>query len=74
MYSFQLLDLEPRVINSIQTSSQRSLYNYENFYVSNHGGGAGNNWANGYSQTESVEVSERLGLLLKSSKMVDRMS
>jgi len=55
VYSFQLLDLEPRVINSIQTSSQRSLYNYENFYVSNHGGGAGNNWANGYTQTKNVE-------------------
>jgi tubulin gamma len=43
------------VINSIQTSAHRSLYNYENFYISNHGGGAGNNWANGYTQTASVQ-------------------
>ncbi|CAG0888571.1 unnamed protein product [Darwinula stevensoni] len=33
-----LLDLEPR------------LYNPENIYLSKHGGGAGNNWASGYSQ------------------------
>lgn len=49
-----LLDLEPRVINSIQTSTQRSLFNTENFFTSAHGGGAGNNWANGYTQAEAV--------------------
>jgi len=26
------------------------LYNPENMYTSKHGGGAGNNWASGYSQ------------------------
>ena len=45
-----LLDLEPRVINTIQNSDYRNLYNMENIYVSSHGGGAGNNWASGYSQ------------------------
>ena len=54
----QLLDLEPRVINSIQASSQRALYNQENFYMSAAGGGAGNNWASGYVQSEAVQVSE----------------
>lgn len=54
--SNKLLDLEPRVINSIQNSAQRSLYNYENFFVAPHGGGAGNNWANGYTQAEAVQV------------------
>lgn len=42
-----LIDLEPRVINSIQNGLYSNLYNPENFYVSKHGGGAGNNWARG---------------------------
>lgn len=45
-----LMDLEPRVINQIQTSSHRNLYNPENFFVSSDGGGAGNNWASGHRQ------------------------
>ena len=47
-----LLDLEPRVVNGIQQSSHRSLFNQENVFVSPEGGGAGNNWASGYSQGE----------------------
>eukprot|EP00736_Rhodelphis_marinus_P009379 Rmarinus@m.10788 len=50
-----LLDLEPRVVNSIQNSRYRNLYNPENFFVSEHGGGAGNNWASGYAQAETHE-------------------
>ena len=50
-----LLDLEPRVINTIQNSDYRNLYNAENFFVSSHGGGAGNNWASGYAQAEAVQ-------------------
>ena len=42
-----LIDLEPRVINSIQNGLYSNLYNPENFYVSKHGGGAGNNWGKG---------------------------
>lgn len=38
-----LLDLEPRVI-----SQCAPLFNRENIFVSNEGGGAGNNWAHGY--------------------------
>ncbi|KAH0976413.1 hypothetical protein GBA52_026132 [Prunus armeniaca] len=49
-----LIDLEPRVINGIQNSEYRNLYNHENIFVSDHGGGAGNNWASGYDQTYSV--------------------
>jgi len=45
-----LLDLEPRVINSIMNSPFANLYNPENVYVSKDGGGAGNNWAQGYCQ------------------------
>lgn len=45
-----LMDLEPRVINGIQNSEYRNLYNHENIFVSDHGGGAGNNWASGYHQ------------------------
>eukprot|EP00922_Rhytidocystis_sp_ex-Travisia-forbesii_P008620 GHVS01012636.1.p1 GENE.GHVS01012636.1~~GHVS01012636.1.p1 ORF type:complete len:459 (+),score=65.12 GHVS01012636.1:185-1561(+) len=50
-----LFDLEPRVINSIQTSEYRNLYNPENFFVSKEGGGAGNNWGSGYSQADAVQ-------------------
>jgi len=49
-----LLDLEPRVINSIMNSDYAKLYNPENVYLDKEGGGAGNNWASGYSQAESL--------------------
>lgn len=44
-----MIDLEPRVINSIQNGLYSNLYNPENFFVSRHGGGAGNNWGKGKS-------------------------
>ena len=47
-----LIDLEPRVINSIMNSEYRNLYNQENIFMASHGGGAGNNWASGYRQGE----------------------
>lgn len=47
-----LMDLEPRVINSIRTSAYRNLYNPENLFCAADGGGAGNNWASGYHQGE----------------------
>ncbi|CAJ0639725.1 11647_t:CDS:10 [Entrophospora sp. SA101] len=49
-----LLDLEPRVINNILTSSYANLYNPENIFVSKDGGGAGNIWVYGYNQAEKV--------------------
>ena len=33
----------------------RNLFNPENVFLSDHGGGAGNNWASGYSQGEGVQ-------------------
>ena len=39
-----LMDLEPRVVNSIRTSEYSDLYNPENVFLSKEGGGAGNNW------------------------------
>ncbi|KAK8188758.1 gamma tubulin MipA [Phyllosticta capitalensis] len=50
-----LLDLEPRVINGIQTGPYRNIYNPENFYIHKDGTGAGNNWAAGYAMGESVQ-------------------
>ncbi|CAK8994839.1 unnamed protein product [Durusdinium trenchii] len=50
-----LLDMEPRVINVIQTSEYAELYNPENVFISKDGGGAGNNWAKGYSMAEKVQ-------------------
>lgn len=43
------------VINGIQNSEIRNLFNPENVFLSNHGGGAGNNWASGYHQGESFQ-------------------
>ncbi|XP_049840687.1 tubulin gamma-2 chain isoform X5 [Schistocerca gregaria] len=50
-----LLDLEPRVIHTIMNSPYAKLYNPENIYLSKHGGGAGNNWASGYSQGDKLQ-------------------
>ncbi len=44
-----------RVINGIMKSDMKNLFNPENVYLSAHGGGAGNNWASGYHQGESVQ-------------------
>ena len=52
-----LLDLEPRVIHSILNSPYAKLYNPENIYLSEHGGGAGNNWASGFSQVICYSLS-----------------
>ncbi|CAK7233678.1 gamma-tubulin [Sporothrix bragantina] len=49
-----LIDLEPRVINSIQTGPYKNIYNPENFFVGKNGIGAGNNWGDGYQTGESV--------------------
>jgi len=50
-----MLDLEPRVINTIQNSEQRQLFSQDNIFVSSQGGGAGNNWASGYNQAEQSQ-------------------
>lgn len=57
-----LVDLEPRVINQIRTGELRNLFNPENIYSHPEGGGAGNNWAVGYSTAETVaeEVMEMI--------------
>ncbi|XP_077315586.1 tubulin gamma-1 chain isoform X3 [Lithobates pipiens] len=54
-----LLDLEPRVIHSILNSPYANLYNPENIYLSEHGGGAGNNWASGFSQVLATQKHAR---------------
>lgn len=56
-----LFDLEPRVISTI---TQNNFFNHENIFVSNEGGGAGNNWASGYlfgknSKNEIFEIIQR---------------
>jgi len=43
-----LIDLEPRVINSIMKSDMGKLFNKENVFIDPDGGGAGNNWVNGF--------------------------
>lgn len=49
-----LIDMEPRVINSILGSEYANLYNRENIHLSTGGGGAGNIWAAGYDYGEKV--------------------
>lgn len=50
------------MINNILTSPSANLYNRENIFVSKDGGGAGNNWAQGYSAGERTyeEVMEMI--------------
>ena len=55
-----LLDLEPRVIHGILNSPYAKLYNHENIYMSEHGGGAGNNWASGYAQVSRRKTSPEM--------------
>lgn len=59
-----LLDLEPRVIHSILNSPYANLYNPENIYLSEHGGGAGNNWASGYSQVSTGNLCNQMQVIL----------
>lgn len=59
-----LIDLEPRVINTVMSSPYSKLYNPENIYLHKDGGGAGNNWAVGHSKgdllgEEIFEIIER---------------
>ncbi|KAK0519284.1 gamma-tubulin [Tilletia horrida] len=49
-----LVDLEPRVINTILSGPYKNLYNPENVWTSKTGGGAGNNWAAGYAAGEKI--------------------
>lgn len=50
-----LVDLEPRVLNSIQSGPYRNIYNPENFFMGEQGSGAGNNWAAGYAAGDRVQ-------------------
>jgi tubulin gamma len=47
-------DPSTQVINNILTSPYANLYNPENIFVSKDGGGAGNNWAQGYAAGERI--------------------
>jgi tubulin gamma len=51
-----------QVINNILTSPFANLYNPENIFVSKDGGGAGNNWAQGFAAGERIyeEVMEMI--------------
>jgi len=52
-----MMDLEPRVVAGILSSSYRNLYNRENCFMGggeSAGGGAGNNWASGFAQGEQL--------------------
>ncbi|KAI1707129.1 tubulin/FtsZ family, GTPase domain-containing protein [Ditylenchus destructor] len=48
-----LVDLEPRVLNRIM-SREPVLHNIDNVFQSPGGQGAGNNWANGYNQSDEL--------------------
>ncbi|KAL7428112.1 hypothetical protein ACHAXH_003253 [Discostella pseudostelligera] len=48
-----LIDLEPRVVNKLtHQGPYRNLFNDENVFIAQDGGGAGNNWASGFRQGE----------------------
>lgn len=46
-----LIDLEPRVVQGIVTP----LFNPENIFLDSSGGGAGNNWAHGYTKGKGYQ-------------------
>ena len=50
------------MINNILSSPFSSLYNPENIFIAKDGGGAGNNWAQGYGAGERIyeEVMEMI--------------
>lgn len=45
------------MIQGIKHSKYAKLYNPENIYVAEHGGGAGNNWGSGYTQADKLSES-----------------
>jgi tubulin gamma len=49
-----LIDIVCQVINNILSGPYASLYNPENIFLSKDGGGAGNNWAQGYAAGERI--------------------
>jgi len=51
---FDQFSIQMQVINNILTSPYANLYNPENIFVSKDGGGAGNNWAQGYAVGERI--------------------
>ncbi|KPV72709.1 uncharacterized protein RHOBADRAFT_32180 [Rhodotorula graminis WP1] len=57
-----MVDLEPRVLNGIRNSPYANLYNPENFFESQDGGGAGNNFAKGHAAGDAVwnDIAEML--------------
>ena len=50
-----LFDLEPRVVSGILQSNTGSIYSPDNVYLYNEGGGAGNNWAAGYTSALQID-------------------
>lgn len=61
----ELTDHIFQVIDAITSSPYANLYNPENMYTSKHGGGAGNNWASGYSQVSDLVFLKFLPVNLK---------
>jgi tubulin gamma len=47
-----LIDLEPRIVNRLTSGTCSQLFNPENCFIAQDGGGAGNNWASGFRQGE----------------------
>lgn len=50
-----LIDLEPRVINTIKNTAYGKLYHPENIFLHKDGGGAGNIWSTGYQRGRTIE-------------------
>jgi hypothetical protein len=53
-HAHRIMPSLPKVINGMRNSAYSRLYNPENIFMSQDGGGAGNNWASGYSQGSRV--------------------
>lgn len=68
-----LVDLEPRVINGMMQSPNFSnLFNTDNIFLSDHGGGAGNNWASGYVQGQEVQE-KIMDIIIREAENTDNL-
>ncbi|KAG8267400.1 Tubulin gamma-2 chain [Homalodisca vitripennis] len=67
-----MLDLEPRVIQSIKNSEYSQLFEQRNMFVGEDGGGAGNNWSSGY-MSATTHADSLMDLIRRETETMDLM-
>jgi tubulin beta len=67
-----MIDLEPGVLNSIQSSTMGSLFRPDNFIHANNG--AGNNWAKGYFSDGSEIIEDVMDNIRKEAELAESLN